>query len=119
MQFANVFGRAESYQLPSESEEKGDKSAVSPHLRGRLLFGSGINYTYLTKRFAAGAVIKATPLTPQFDYDAFKVYYGDTAVPLFLIDENGRLVIFTTDSQPKPRPGQKLISLVDAVEREE
>ena len=118
MQFGNVFGRAESYQLPSESEEKGGKRSVSQHLRGRLLFGPGITYTYLTERFASGAVLKTTNLTPEFDYDAFMAYYGDTAVPLFLIDGSGKLLMFTTDNLPTPRPNQRLISLVDPVERE-
>lgn len=112
LQFANVFGRANIFQLPSESEEKGAKDAVSQHLRGRLLFDPKITYHYLSGRFAAGAIIKTTGLTEEFDYDAFQTYYGGTAVPFFMIDQNGNLTVFATDNPPKPRPGQKLISLV-------
>jgi len=113
LQFGNVFGRSQVYQLPSGSEEEGDKRKVSQHLRGRLLFGTGVTYSYLTNRFVSGAVIKTTNLTEEFDYDAFQAYYGDTAVPLFLIDQNGNLAMFTLDNPPKPRPGQKLISLIE------
>ena len=113
MQFANIFGRAKSYQLHPESEASGCKGPVSPHLRGRLLFGPEITYSYLTKRFNSGAIIEMISLTPEFDYEAFGKRYGDKAVPLFLIDEKGQLVIFTVDSPPKPKIGQKLISLVE------
>lgn len=113
LQWANIFGQSAVYQLPSESEEKGHKGKVSQHLRGRLLFGSAITYTYLTTRFATGAVIKTTSLTEEFDYDAFQSYYGETAIPLFLIDQNDNLVIFTANNPPKPKPGQRLISLID------
>jgi NhaP-type Na+/H+ or K+/H+ antiporter len=113
LQFGNVFGRSQVYQLPSGSEDEGDKRKVSQHLRGRPLFGTEVTYSYLTNRFASGAIIKTTNLTEEFDYDAFEAYYGDTALPLFLIDQNGNLAIFTPDNPPKPRPGQKLISLIE------
>jgi NhaP-type Na+/H+ or K+/H+ antiporter len=117
LQFANIFGRANVYQLPSESEDKGHKEATSDHLRGRLLFDSGITYSYLSKRFSAGAVIKTTNLTEDFDFDSFKTHYGEAAVPLFLVDQNGNLSVFTTDNPPKPQSGQKLISLINPADK--
>jgi NhaP-type Na+/H+ or K+/H+ antiporter len=116
LQFIDVFGRAEVYQLPPRGEEKGPRETVSRHLQGRLLFGEGIGYTYLASRFARGAVIKTTKLTQEFDYDAFRKLYGEEAIPLFTIAQNGNLVVFTKDSPPTPRPGHTLISLVDSVD---
>ncbi len=116
LQFIDVFGRAEVYQLPPKGKEKAPRETVSRHLRGRLLFGQGIGYTYLASRFAQGAVIKTTKLTQEFDYDAFQKLYGEEAIPLFAIAQNGNLVVFTKDSPPTPRPGQTLISLVDSVD---
>lgn len=115
LQFIDVFGRAEVYQLPPKGEEKGPRGIVSQHLQGRLLFGQGIGYTYLASRFARGAMIKTTKLTQEFDYDAFRKLYGEEAIPLFTIAQNGNLVVFTKDSPPTPRPGQTLISLVNSV----
>lgn len=112
LHFAEVFDRSELYQLVPPKEEK-EKKTVSKHLRGRYLFGEDINYGYLAQRFASGAVLKKTRLTEEFDYDAFKARYGDTAVPLFLVTETGNLVVFTTDKPPSPKPGHTLISLVE------
>jgi NhaP-type Na+/H+ or K+/H+ antiporter len=110
LHFADVFSREEVYQLSPEDE------AVSSHLRGRLLFRAGITYTELDHRFAGGEEIKITKLTPEFDYKAFQARYGETAIPLFLINENGSLGVLTRDNQPEPRPGQLLISLIGPVE---
>jgi hypothetical protein len=85
-------------------------------VRGRLLFGPGANYFHLSGRFASGAIVKSTKLTMEFDYDAFLGLYGENALALFLIDENGNLTICSTDSQIKPRIGQTLISLVNPVQ---
>ena len=115
LQFTDVFGRSEVYQLPPESEEKSSRETVSRHLQGRLLFGSAITYRYLTSRFATGAAVKTTKLTQEFDYDAFQALYGETAIPLFLISQTGKLTVFTRDNPPSPRPGQTLISMVDSV----
>ena len=116
LQFTDAFGRSEVYQLPPKSEEGSPREMVSQHLQGRLLFGTGITYTYLSGRFAEGAVIRTTKLTQEFDYDAFRALYGEEAIPLFLIAQNGNLMVFTRDNPPNPRPGQTLISLVTPVE---
>ena len=113
LQFASIFGRARVYQLASDSDEGGGKGTVSRHLRGRPLFHPGITYGQLSSRVAAGAVIKTTSLTDDFDYDAFQRHYGGLALPLFLVDKNGDLTVFTIDRPPQPQPGQKLISLIN------
>lgn len=116
LHFADVFGRAEVYQLPLEGSESSPKDEISQQLRGRLLFGAGMTYAHLTARAATGAVIKKTQLTEQFDFKAFQGLYGENAIPLFVITENGDLWVFTADDPPEPKPGQRLISLVAAVE---
>jgi NhaP-type Na+/H+ or K+/H+ antiporter len=111
LQFEEAFGRAEVYQLLAEGEEEGDRDTVAHHLHGRHLFGSGMTYNALQQRFRDGAKIKKNLLTEEFDYEAFQSMYGNNAVPLFLIDKNGYLEVFTTDVTLSPKPGQKLISL--------
>jgi hypothetical protein len=113
LHFIETFGRAEVYQLPPKAGGHRRRETVSEPLRGRLLFGGKTTYAYLNDRFRRGAVIKRTPLTEQFDFYTFQELYNGQAVPLFLIDENNRLLIFTQDNQPTPQAGQVLISLVD------
>ena len=116
LHFAPYLGRANVYQLPPESSESGRKEAVSQHLRGRFLFGSEATFYHLTERFNSGALVKATGLTEQFDYADFQALYGESAIPLFLINQTGIVSVFTTDIQLKPEPGYTLVSLVDPVE---
>lgn len=63
-----------------------------------------------------GASIQVTELTENFDYLAFQSLYNNKAVPLLLITEKGKLIIYTTDYQPLPRTGQTLISLVPPID---
>lgn len=107
IQFARHFEAGEVYRLSREREGgEADRAA------GRVLFGRGITFADLATRFAAGAEIKATPITRQFSYEAFRRRYGEGALPLFLVDERGRLHVYTDDNQPAPGPGTTLVSLV-------
>lgn len=116
LHFADIFDRAQLYQLPLEGEKEGDKRTVSRHLRGRLLFGPDLTYGHLSRLFASGATIKATSLTEEFGYDDFQAHHAGKAIPLFLISQNGNLTVFTTDNPPQPQPGQKLISIIPGAE---
>jgi hypothetical protein len=109
--FARVFGRAQCYQLPPRAEPQG-KQTLHKHLQGRWLFGPEITHDTLERQLAAGAVVKATPLTDSFDFAAFRSFYGETAVPLLLMTEAGGLKVVTATDPPTPQPGQTLISLV-------
>ena len=114
LHLASLFGRSEVYQLCTEAHIA-QKGILPRHLRGRILFGLNANHEVLTKRFAAGALLKSTVLTHDFGYEAFKSLYGGSAAPLFVVTEVGQLRVFTLNNPPVPRPGQKLISLVDPI----
>jgi NhaP-type Na+/H+ or K+/H+ antiporter len=118
LQLANDLGRSAVYQLPAAGEEH-EKKAVSQHLRGRLLFASNATYGYLAEQFNSGATVRTTELKEEFNYNAFKEYYGESALPLFLIDQSGKMTVFTVDNPPKPKPGQKLISIIKPEKSEE
>jgi NhaP-type Na+/H+ or K+/H+ antiporter len=115
LQYAGIFGRGEVYQLASEADDSASQKAVSGHLKGRLLFSPDMTYKQMARRFAADGAIKVTALTKEFEWDAFIERYGGTAVPLFVADPGGKLTVFTAENPPKPRAGQKLISLISPV----
>ena len=114
LHFIEDFGRSQVYQLSkiSKFSAKSEES-IPQHLRGRLLFGPEATFAYLDEKFAEGALLKKTALTGEFNYDSFKELYGDKALPMFIIKDNGELVVLASDNTPKPLPGQYLISLVD------
>jgi len=114
LHFIEVFGREKVYQLAPKESSSSRKETVSMPLRGRLLFTPEMTYRELTRRFETGSVVRTTKLTDQFDYKAFLTLHGAKIVPLLLIDETGNLRVFTVDQELFPRPGETLISLVDA-----
>jgi NhaP-type Na+/H+ or K+/H+ antiporter len=107
--FEHEFGRSNVYQLPRAGAEK---EPLPRHLGGRRLFHKSAEYWELQRRLNAGQVVKATRLTDQFDYGAFRATYGEEALPLFWISEGGRLNVITADAEFAPRAGQTLIALV-------
>ncbi|MFQ5843534.1 MAG: cation:proton antiporter [Planctomycetota bacterium] len=114
LHYAHLFGRREVYQLAPAADTAPRSEPIAASLRGRLLFGPGRDYVALSARFAAGARVKATRLTGQFDFEAWRGHYGEDAIPLLTIeDESGRLLVATADQPVEPEPGQTLIGLVE------
>ena len=113
MGFTERFGRAEVYQVAAVESSSGRTESVGAYRRGRTLFDKPITVEQLEKRFAAGATIKKTLLTPDFTLDDFLARYGESALLLFCLEENGKLLIATDENDMLPRPGQKLVALVD------
>jgi NhaP-type Na+/H+ or K+/H+ antiporter len=110
LHFLDVFGRKEVYQLAVEGARETEREPTAPHLCGRFLFGKDVTYRDVTDRFAEGASVKATRLTGEFDFDAFTAR-DPSALPLCLVDENGKVAVFAADAKPRPKAGQKLISV--------
>lgn len=113
LHFRELFGRAEVYQLPLHAELKPRAAGAPSHMRGRNLFAAEATYEGLEQRFAQGQTVKATKLSPEFDYEAFRERYGKEALPLFLVTESGTLVVCTAEKKLSPKAGQTLICLVD------
>lgn len=113
-EFAEQFGSANVYQLASPpATERLEK--VPSHLRGRTLFADGVTHDALQLRFTAGAVIKKTTVTEDFTIGDFRKRYP-SALMLFTIPEKGKLSISVAGRKLEPKPGVKLVALVDADE---
>ncbi|MFQ5430197.1 MAG: cation:proton antiporter [Phycisphaerae bacterium] len=109
--FSHAFGKAGCFQLSSQRDPAKEKERQG-YLRGRLLFGPAITCEALHQRFADGFTAKATRLSDEFDYAAFRERYGESAVPMFIADQSGELEVVTADEDVHPEPGQTLISFV-------
>ena len=112
--FIERFGRAEVYQVAAAESSSGRTESVGAYRRGRTLFDKSITIEQLEDRFSAGASIKKTMLSSDFTFDDFLARYGESALLLFCLEESGTLVVATDEKNMLPRPGQKLIALVDA-----
>lgn len=112
MQFADDFESKRIYQLPPQDEKRASES-----VGGRAIFGEGVNFSYIDTRFRSGMVIKKTKLTEEFHYDAFKARYG-SAVPMFIINENKEIAVFTIEPPLIPQPGDTIVSLLRPIEEE-
>lgn len=111
LHFLEVFDRSEVYQLP-RGEEKTDREPAQRFLGGRFLFRSDLTYREMQKILAGGGGVETITLTEDMDYQAYQSQHGNQAIPLFLVSGRQKLIIYTTESQPTPKPGQTLISLV-------
>ena len=112
LHFAEVFGSAETYQLTPQTEGRAGQSDLSLGLHGRYAFGHFVTYSYLDDLFNASVDLRTTPLTEKFTYGNFKSQYNKRAIPLFLIDKEGHVDLFTTDRALDPLPGQSVLSLI-------
>jgi hypothetical protein len=108
--FARIFGRESTYMLVP-ANMRGEKEAGVP-LSGRPLFAHDATWSVLENRMRAGWTIKATPLTEAFGPDEFRLQYGETYLPLFLVTAPGKARIFTAEAPPEPEAGQTLVALV-------
>lgn len=109
--FIRFFGASNIYQLFPKTSGRGTKE-MHKHLHGRLLFAPDAHFDPLDRRIQRGDIIKTTTLSDNFNFADFKKKYGPDALPLFLIGEDGKLIICTTDRPVEPRAGQKIIALV-------
>jgi NhaP-type Na+/H+ or K+/H+ antiporter len=116
LHFGEIFDSSHTFQLPPRDQDT-KTGGIPQHLRGRFLFRPDATYERLLGRVRSGAVIKVNRLTDEFDFDAFKELYGESAIPMFAIRESGEVLIMTVQSPPTPKSGHTLISLVDPVEQ--
>jgi NhaP-type Na+/H+ or K+/H+ antiporter len=117
LHFSEVFDKRNLYQLVPNTER--DEVEFSPqHLRGRFLFGKGLNFNFLSKSFRNGAVIKSTNLTEEFRFKDFRNKYGDTLIPLFLVsNRNNKLIPVTLGEKIDPDVGYTIIALVESADQ--
>jgi NhaP-type Na+/H+ or K+/H+ antiporter len=99
LSFREVFGLADVYRL-----SEGDGGGHAPRY-GRTLFGDHVDFEYLERRFVKGAEIQKKRLKKEENWRS------EGFMPLFLIDQDGNLTIYTKDNRPTPRVGQLLIGL--------
>ncbi len=108
----NRFDSSRLYQLTFKTKDNPGRRELTKSLVGRKLFGEGITHTRLCEMHDAGAVMKSTKLSAEFSYEDFIVKYGEQAIVMCSIDQEGMLRINTIDDPLVPTAGQSIVAFV-------
>ncbi|HKK70285.1 MAG TPA: cation:proton antiporter [Candidatus Krumholzibacteria bacterium] len=109
VRLAEVFGRANVYQLETADATEGEDEL---EVGGRRLFDEDVTYRSITRRHREGWVFKSTRLSQDFTIDDYHELYGADALPLFVVSEDESIVPFDSKLPLQAREGQKLVGLV-------
>lgn len=111
-EMAEVFGRAEVFQLLFTGAKRKDVKAVNQRASGRFLFDRKATFTNLSSLFNRGAEIKAIAITENYSYQTFLNDYGKRYTPLFVKTDEDHLQIMSIENAPEPKAGHTLIALI-------
>lgn len=96
----------------SEDKEQHEKHRTSRFYRGRALFGTDVTYPKIRFSLAAGAKIKGTPLSENYDFERWKADAANSdTIPLFAVDSRNRIHWFTSDNELQPEPQWRIFAL--------
>ncbi len=110
--FRHDFGSRHVYSVqPASSEEDNQRKELAQPLRTNILFAKDATWPKLASLLGQGARIRSTQLTEEYDFEAYRIAQKNGFVPLFALNEKGRLRIFSSDSQLEPQPGWTVIAL--------
>jgi NhaP-type Na+/H+ or K+/H+ antiporter len=112
--FVHLFGRENLFQVAPSRRPTEGAAELGSELRARVLFDDALTLEELHRRIASGQDFKATHLTEQFGMKEWRGEYGERAIPLLTVGDDGTLTVGTTDSSLDPKPGDMLLGLVDA-----
>ncbi|MEL6429293.1 MAG: NAD-binding protein, partial [Planctomycetota bacterium] len=113
--FAALYGRAKVYQTAGEEGRTDD---VRKDLRGRVLFDESATIGRLDVLVRRGATVKATPLTDEFDYEAYLARNPEGTLPLGTLND-GTLELFVAGGEASASSGETVLGLVPAEDTDE
>ena len=111
--YQDWFGSSKVHGLNSGESDFRASHQLSENYKNTLnLFGDSITYSKLASLHFQGAKVKSTPITENFGFEEYQQQYGARAVPMFALDEQKKIHIFTTERELKPAPGWVVIAMI-------
>lgn len=111
--YRHYFGPKNVFSIINTSgTEDDEREGLARSLRSRVLFSNSASWSKLASLLGQGAEIRSTTLSESFDYEAYIAADNRRLLELFALDENGRLKVFTEQTDIHPREGWTMISLV-------
>lgn len=112
IQFAELFGSSQVFQLPPKSSSAKKDIESSDSLGGRILFGKEITFKKIEDLINDGAVITSTKITEDYTYQQYKKQHSEDSVSLLLISGPDSIQPFCVDNSPSPQNNDIIIGLV-------
>jgi hypothetical protein len=110
--FRPEFGPKRVFSVQTAGPDESDhRQGLATGLRTKTLFERDVTWTRLASLMGKGAATRSTPLTEEYDFEAYNAAQGRESVNLFALDEKGRLQVFCPDSDFEPGPGWTVVSL--------
>lgn len=101
--------RAHVYQLAPSGGS--DTAAARP--RARLFVSPELTFITASEAMLAGGTFRGTALTERFTFEDYRERHGERATPLFLVERERLVGVFSADSSLTPSPGQTVVSLIE------
>ncbi len=106
-----VFGRASVYRLAERHAGEGEHVEHAEG-EGRVFSSTKASYRAITALWAKNGDVQVTPLSAEYTLSDFAEEHGENAVPLFVLNESGKLTVVSPKQAVTPQNGQRLISIV-------
>ncbi|PID57903.1 MAG: hypothetical protein CR986_08270 [Ignavibacteriae bacterium] len=109
IQFAKIFESANVYQINTAPKFNQD---VGKELRGHFFSSDKLIFPDIDK-YESTLFVKTNKITAEFTFEDLESKYGTNLFhPLFILDENKKLIIYSEKFSRKPVEGETLISLI-------
>lgn len=96
--FREVVGESNVHQLQPSTEGGHPRPDYAEELQG-VSFGAGVTRDKLLALIKSGAAVTSVPMEEGLDVERLKERFGMDAVPLFVVDDEHRLVFFEEDAR--------------------
>lgn len=114
--YRQVFGPENIYTVKNFQVEKSrGEEKLDVRQSGRYLFGENITYQDLSRMLYEGATVKTTELTEEFSFQDYLEKSDVQYIPLFAINPNGEIYVFTAKNDFTPAKGWKIIGLAKTI----
>lgn len=111
VRFGPEFGEKRIFRLRILGPGEAPKQALSGALRGTVLFGDSVTQRVLEERLEQGYTIRATRLSEEFDWKAYRAKQPEDSLPLCAIDEEGQVRLSLGVDKFQARPGWVVLAL--------
>ena len=111
--YRHTFGKKNIYRLGfnDDKTKKAERQERNDYWQSPWLFGEGINYGRLASMIANNAKIKITNITDNYSYEQYRKD-NKHYIALYMIDKNGSLKVFSSNTGENIPSGTKIIALV-------